>query len=416
LFAVASESEPRFLLYSHDAVGLGHVQRNLTIARALVGATPGCCVLVVTGAEGLGALTIPESVDVLRLPGVRKVDNRHYAPRRLAVEAGELSDLRAGLLDAAVERFRPDVLLADKHPFGVRGELLPALHRLRAQGGRAALGLRDVLDAPAHTRAEWSDETLRDVLAHHDRVLVYGQQGLLEPLDAALLQQPALAKRLRYCGYVVAPPVCAQVPPRRRGLPLVVAAVGGGEDGALVLKTFVTASIGAPWRSVAVAGPNAADGTVRALQHPRAGADVRIVRSIPALGTMIGKADAVVCMGGYNTLVEVLAGGVPAVCVPRVVPRTEQLVRATAFARAGLLRVVEPDDLNPAALRAAIEAALWADRDALSSAIATLVRLDGAPRAAAALLELAVEARELAAVARPPRWRRALRHAAAVSP
>jgi hypothetical protein len=32
---------PRFLLYSHDALGLGHVRRNLVIAAALVERSPG---------------------------------------------------------------------------------------------------------------------------------------------------------------------------------------------------------------------------------------------------------------------------------------------------------------------------------------------------------------------------------------
>jgi hypothetical protein len=32
---------PRFLLYSHDALGLGHVRRNLVIAGALVERCPG---------------------------------------------------------------------------------------------------------------------------------------------------------------------------------------------------------------------------------------------------------------------------------------------------------------------------------------------------------------------------------------
>ena len=46
--------------------------------------------------------------------------------------------------------------------------------------------------------------------------------------------------------------------------------------------------------------------------------------------------------GGYNTLAEAALHAVPAVCVPRVAPRSEQLIRARAFERLGLLRLLHP--------------------------------------------------------------------------
>src|ERR671914_528199 len=113
-------SKLRFLFYSHDGVGLGHTRRNLAV--------------------------------------------------------------RSALLAAAVESFRPHVLLADKHPVGASGELLPALAALRASGGRAALGLRDILDDPAVVLREWArDDLPRQTAEHYDRVLVYGHPDLFDP-------------------------------------------------------------------------------------------------------------------------------------------------------------------------------------------------------------------------------------------
>ncbi len=57
----------RFLLYSHDGLGLGHVRRNLAIAAALVDADPDASVLLATGADEVNSLGVSPRVEVLRL-------------------------------------------------------------------------------------------------------------------------------------------------------------------------------------------------------------------------------------------------------------------------------------------------------------------------------------------------------------
>ena len=49
----------------------------------------------------------------------------------------------------------------------------------------------------------------------------------------------------------------------------------------------------------------------------------------------IRASDAVVCMGGYNTLREVAALGKTALVIPRRSPRREQLIRASIFSSMG---------------------------------------------------------------------------------
>ena len=100
-------------------------------------------------------------------------------------------------------------------------------------------------------------------------------------------------------------------------------------------------------------------------------------------------ADVVVCMAGYNTVVETVSRGLPVVCVPRPGPRAEQRLRAQAFADLGLLRVVEPECLDPAILRAEVTAAIADGRRDPAASTRRIVDFDGARRAAAHLLELA---------------------------
>lgn len=387
-----------YLLYSHDGVGLGHVRRNLNIATALRSIHPDAAVLLATGADELDAFPLPDGVDALRLPGIRKVDNATYAARRLAVSADELHALRAGVLSAAVEAYQPDVLVADKHPAGAQGELLPALGRLRAAGGRAVLGLRDVLDDPERTRREWNTTgAARHVAELYDQVFVYGQQDILDPLIDCGLPE-SVRDRARFCGYVVAEHRPVQRP-HRNGRQMIAATVGGGEDGAPVLRTFIEAARDAPWDAIVITGPKM-PASERAVLEGLAGGQVRLVSSVRDLGVRLSEVDAVLCMGGYNTLAEVLAAAVPAVCVPRVYPRTEQQIRARLFNELGLVRLVEPAELGPDRLRMELDAALRTDRAALADRVRATIDFGGARRTAEMLADLATTARPRA-TARP---------------
>ena len=92
-------------------------------------------------------------------------------------------------------------------------------------------------------------------------------------------------------------------------------------------------------------------------------------------------------MGGYNTLVEAVSSGVPTVCVPRVQPRTEQLIRATAFSRLGLIDAIHPGDLSPAHLRERIGRAL--SEEPAGEQADTPLDVNGAQHASQALSRLA---------------------------
>src|SRR5438093_554370 len=142
----AANKSMRFLFYSHDGLGLGHTRRHVAVAAALSELAPEASILLASGADDVNRLGLPGHIEVLKLPGLRKVANDQYTSRRLRIPTSEIRALRAALLLTAIKSFRPSVVLVDKHPFGVSGEFRAALDALRRSGGRAVLGLRDILD------------------------------------------------------------------------------------------------------------------------------------------------------------------------------------------------------------------------------------------------------------------------------
>jgi predicted glycosyltransferase len=385
------------MLYSHDALGLGHTRRNLTVAAALTKLAPEASVLLVTGTDVVNRLGVPPNVEVLKLPGLRKVANEHYTARRLRISATDIFALRSALLTAVVESFRPTVMLVDKHPLGAGGELRPALDALHAMGGRAVLGLRDILDDRTTVLDEWARHDLHTRIAeHYDQVLVYGHRSVFDPIEEYDLPT-SVAERTRFCGYVVhrsanngwaddrLPAFAAE----SRLRPVVLAATGGGEDGFALLKTFVRAAAGAAWDGVVVTGPDMPEEERRTLAHLVCGTRVTLHTFVPDLDRWFGLVDALVCMGGYNTLAEAVSEGTPIVCIPRTFPRSEQLIRARAFDRLGLLRTVEPAQLDVGRLCIEVTAALALSRRELTHRAQALLKFDGASLAASHLLEVA---------------------------
>jgi len=233
----------RYLFYSHDGLGLGHVRRNLAIADAVARLDPASSVLLVCSTDQVDSLVIPPRVDVLKLPGVRKSDNTTYTSHRLPMTEKETWSMRSGLIASATRSFAPDILLSDRHPHGAHGELREALGALHAAGGRAVLGLRDIFDDPATVRAAWHrGRVLAAIASDYDRVLVYGNPDVLHP-GLAYGMPDQVTELLRFCGYVANTPPADDRSLLRTdddGRPTVVATAGGGADGYAMLADFVS--------------------------------------------------------------------------------------------------------------------------------------------------------------------------------
>jgi len=356
-------SRCRVALYSHDTMGLGHMRRNLLLAQALRHSRLQAVVLLIAGAREASALTGAAGVDCVALPSLRKDGTGQYHPRHLAVSLQELLALRAKIALAALEAFDPDVLIVDNVPRGALRELDPVLESLRARRRtRLVLGLRDVLDDPATLQGEWARAQNQDaVRRYYDAVWVYGDPAVYDPVREYAFA-PDIAAKARYTGYLDQrarlrfasrdgkDPVAALGLSAGR---LALCLVGGGQDGAELATAFVDADLPPNTNGVLVTGPcmpAEVQGRLAlgAAREPRR----RVVPLLPEPTRLLRRADHVVAMGGYNTVCEVLSFAKPALIVPRVRPRCEQLIRAERLRALGLVDVLHPRDLSPAALSA----------------------------------------------------------------
>jgi hypothetical protein len=152
--SLAAPAAPKILFYSHDTVGLGNIRRTLLLSQTLAEEYPRASMLLVTGSPMIHAWRIPENLDYIKLPCLDRTDADCYKPRFLAAQSSEVDRIRRAILVETVVGFRPDLLIVDKRPGGVGGELLDALRALRRRPTttRIVLGMRDILDEPERTR------------------------------------------------------------------------------------------------------------------------------------------------------------------------------------------------------------------------------------------------------------------------
>lgn len=361
----------RILLYSHDTFGLGHLRRTLALAGQFARDLPHAHQLLLTGSMVAGAFSLPPRLDLVKLPALSKRSDGRYQARALPLSLGQTIAWREQMILQAVEAFEPDLVLVDKTPAGVGGELLPTLDYLKTRRPqtRLVLGMRDIEDDPATTLAEWeSSDTARLQSEVYDAILYYGERRVFDPVREYEMSQQAAAKMVE-CGYLGQTP---RVRPRevvRRelgadGMPLLVVTAGGGGDGYPLIKTFLELASAAPalkdMYSLVVTGPLMTADKRLLLEQTARNDHVTLVEFTPDILSYVAAADLVVSMAGYNTVCENLSLGVRSLFVPRVRPRTEQAIRATRLAGLGLAHVLMPDELTEASLEAAIKATLAA--------------------------------------------------------
>jgi predicted glycosyltransferase len=320
-----------YLFSSHDGFGLGHVRRNTLVARAVLAADPEARVTLVTGVAVKPAWLNDHRIRVVRVPGLLKQSSGSYSNPDMSFE--QALSLRADLFASVVRDSRPDVVVVDRHPFGIGGELRPGLEQARAGGAALVLGLRDILDESKVVIQEFAGLGWQGAGSTYDEVLVYGGQRLCDHK-----REYGLPMTPRYTGWIA-----ERVRPIPRDDRLLVISGGGGGDGTEIFNLGAElARRLEDHRTVIIAGPYAAHGTLAELTaNARPAGRLEVHRDVAGCAELFAQACGTVQMAGYNSTFEALAAGIRPILMPRRNPRREQAIRAGRLASLGLADVID---------------------------------------------------------------------------
>lgn len=357
-------ANPRLLFYAVNGLGLGHVTRLLAIARQVRARCPGAQILFVTASEA-DSVIYKEGFAALKLPSKTIAGAARLRPQTHA-------KLVQTVTWNAVAAFNPAALIVDTFPAGAMQEILPLLRwemrrvfvyrgqqpeKARDPYFQSTLGLYDLALIP-------HPEGSQEMPLPDGTPAVWTGEILIRTRDETLPRAEARAR--------------LGLPPDGRVL---YVTFGGGGDAELHESLAIAfEALGTTDWTLAVANAPL-DPRARPALPPNA----RWVSDYP-MAECFAAFDGAVSAAGYNSVVELLHHGLPAVLLPfpRGVDDQFARVRAAVDAGAALTCPLEAEALD----REVAQLADVSVTDSLREKAQALVPGDGAGKAAEAILGL----------------------------
>jgi predicted glycosyltransferase len=343
----------KLLIVVTHLLGSGHLSRALTLGKAF--AAQGHQVSIASGGMPIPQLDASQ-VELVQLPPLRS-DGVNFS--RLLNHDGQLADedyhaSRRTLLIETLDRLQPDVLITELFPFGrrsLKAEFQALLDHSKQLKIPLVLGsIRDILAPPSKPKkAQFADEM---VAQFYDSILVHSEPSLV-PLELSWPVSETLAPKLNYTGFVA--PKRPLPHPDLAGHGEIIVSAGGGDVGQKLFHTAIDAAKRdnkQKWR-ILVGGAQAKVQIAKMQEH--ASKNVVIEAARPDFRQMLNHADVSVSMCGYNTALDILQTGIPAVFIPfDAGGEVEQTLRADALAKNANITVLKDADLNAGTLLAAV--------------------------------------------------------------
>jgi predicted glycosyltransferase len=345
----------KIIQYCQHVLGIGHLFRSLEICRALSDHE----VILVTGGPRVTA-DLPENVCEVRLPDLQmNQEFKGLFSSRENASLDQIKEERQKRLFNLFEREKPDVFLIELYPFGrkaFRFELDPVLQAVddkRLPCGSVVCSVRDIL-VEKEDRDKHESRVVKTLNHYFKAVLVHADPQLVK-ISETFDHFDQIEIPVDYTGYIAPKPSPNAGKRIRKKLKigeeeiLIVVSAGGGNVGAPILEAVMRAFDRLEMKShchlKVFTGPFLGQSEFDRLRKG-VGNNVQVTRFTADFLSYLAAADLSVSMGGYNTTMNILATGVPALVWPFPQNR-EQRLRAERLANQGILNVIEDEDLHP---------------------------------------------------------------------
>lgn len=352
----------KLFFYCQHVLGVGHFFRALEICNALKDHD----VVLVTGGAPVDAV-LPDHVREIRLPPLMmdKNFNGLYTPDDTETIAA-VKEKRKKILWNSIKEEAPDVFLVELYPFGrkaFRFELDPVLKGLRNNTlppCRVFCSLRDIL-VEKKDISKYETRVVKTLNSFFDGVFVHSDPELIK-LDQTFSRLDKIMIPVGYTGFVAARPDTDARTHIRNALgitdneKLIIASAGGGSVGKELLKATVNGfktMENENARLKVFSGPFMDDGTFEYLTSFNCDT-IEVNRFSSNFLNLLSASDLSISMAGYNTCMNILAAGVPALVLPFAQNR-EQRFRAEQIAAGYPMKILTEKELSIKILPAIME-------------------------------------------------------------
>ena len=344
----------KILFYCQHLLGIGHLVRSLEIVKGLVDEFQVC---FINGGEIIEDLLLPEQLVVVNLPAL-KTDSefKELATSDEGYGLDEIKLIRQHKLLTLLNQFQPDILIVELFPFGRRQlsfELIPLLEEIDKQNysTKVVCSLRDITITKLDRVR--NEQKICDLMnKYFDLLLVHGDPCFI-PLEETFSRIEDLNCPVRYTGYVVSRERTNVDLPIQQNKPSIVVSVGGGRFGHELLEASLHVAKllegEIPHQFNIFTGYFIPEDKFLYLQElANKTSNVNFNKYTNNLIGYLKQADLSINMGGYNTTMNILTTGVRSLLLPFTGNGDrEQTIRAQKLAELGVLKILQPQDLNP---------------------------------------------------------------------
>ena len=346
--------------YCQHVLGIGHFHRSLEICKAL--AIHHDTVMILGGPD----VTLPESkVRFFQLPGL-KMDEffSQLLPCQEGAVLEEVKQKRKQQLFDFFSSFQPDIFLIELYPFGrkaFRFELDPILNGISSGELAPSLricSLRDIL-VEKKDKQKYETRVLKILNSSFDGLLIHSDPDFI-PLNKTFTSTEGISVPYRHTGFITPSPATPREGNSIRqnlGLSdqdkLLVASIGGGNVGAELLRATAKAALLLQDTAQNIhvhlfTGMYSNPGLEKELKQI-SNKNLMVHSFCSNFPDWLEAADLSISMAGYNTCMNLLAAGIPALLYPFAQNR-EQRMRVSAFSNTSVFCLLETEDLAPVRL------------------------------------------------------------------
>jgi predicted glycosyltransferase len=338
-------------------LGVGHLFRTIEICKAMAGHE----VILALGGPRIET-ELPDHVSIMQLPHLQMdPEFKGLFGSDESASLDQIREKRKKKLLALIKKERPQIFLMELYPFGrkaFRFELDPVIEEIRSRPSTRCgviSSVRDIL-VEKEDQQRHEERVLERLNHYFDAVLIHSDPKVIT-LDQTFLRFGEINIPVVYTGYIAPKPPDSVRDGIRKQMgieeeeTLIVASAGSGSVGKPLLEAVIQAfsllEIETEAHLRVYTGPFISENEFTSLMHMKNIApSIHIEKFTSDFLSLLTVADLSISMGGYNTTMNILTSGVPALVWPFGQNR-EQRLRAKRLADLGALRLINDQDLIP---------------------------------------------------------------------
>lgn len=353
---------PTILFYCQHSLGMGHLVRSMALAAGLAERFR---VVFLNGGPLPQGVSLPAGMEVIDLPPLGLDGDGQLVSRDRTHTLEDARGIRRKVILDAFHSLQPEIVLIELFPFGRKkfaDELLPMLEEARTTASPRPVvvcSLRDILVGQRRDQQRHDERAAACANHYFDAILVHSDPAFAR-LEESFHACSKLTTPIHYTGYV-----CLKRDRKsdvvRQGR--VIVSAGGGLVGFPLFQIAIEAHALLRDENVemkVIAGPFLPEESWQSLLAAARGRKgVQLFRSVPDLCEEMRAAAASVSQCGYNTSLDILQSGVPALVVPFAEGlEDEQMQRASRLEQLGAVRLLDQREMTPLRLAGELRALL----------------------------------------------------------